>query len=107
MTGPRQPRTCSHLINAQTLTGVCQVVRMFSPCQFHVKGNYFQSKKLLPVIMTSLPVGVVVNVSELLLMSLAKMTVQVGKTIGQAVGDSKVRHVTIRVCPKDWLRPVN
>jgi len=40
--------------------------------------------------MTSLPVGVVVNVSELLLMSLAKMTVQVGKTIGQAVGDSKV-----------------
>jgi len=37
-----------------------------------------------------LHVGVVVNVTELLLMSLAKMTVQVGKTIGQAVGDSKV-----------------
>ena len=30
MTGPR---TCIHLINARTLTGVCQVVRMFSPCQ--------------------------------------------------------------------------
>ena len=24
-----QPRTCNHLINAQTLTGICQVVRMF------------------------------------------------------------------------------
>ena len=36
MTGPRQPRTCSQLINARTLTGVCQAVRMFSPCQFHV-----------------------------------------------------------------------
>ena len=35
MTGPRQPRTCSHPINARTLTGVCQAVRMFSPCQFH------------------------------------------------------------------------
>ena len=31
MTGPRQPQTCSHLINAQTLTGVCQAVRVFSP----------------------------------------------------------------------------
>ncbi|XP_065896527.1 spartin-like [Dysidea avara] len=38
--------------------------------------------------------GVVVNVSELLLMSLAKMTVQVGKTIGQAVGDSKMVDTT-------------
>ena len=28
MTRPRQPRTCSHPINAQTLTGVCQAVRM-------------------------------------------------------------------------------
>ena len=36
MTGPGQPRTCSHLINARTLTGVCQVVTMFSPCQFQV-----------------------------------------------------------------------
>ena len=36
MTGPGQPRICIHPINAQTLTGVCQVVRMFSPCQFHV-----------------------------------------------------------------------
>ena len=34
--------------------------------------------------------GVVVGVSELLLTSLAKMTVQVGKTVGQVVGDSKV-----------------
>ena len=33
MTGPQ---TCSHPINARMLTGVCQVVRMFSPCQFHV-----------------------------------------------------------------------
>ena len=31
-----QPRTCSHLINTQTLTGVCQAVRMFSPWQFLV-----------------------------------------------------------------------
>ena len=30
------PQTCSHPINAQTLAGVCQAVRMFSPCQFHV-----------------------------------------------------------------------
>ena len=36
MTEPRQPQTCSHLINARMLTGVCQVVRIFSPCQFHV-----------------------------------------------------------------------
>ena len=31
-----QPRTCSHPINARTLTGVFQAVRTFSPCQFHV-----------------------------------------------------------------------
>ena len=36
MTGPRWPRTCSHLIYARTLTGVYRVVRMFSPCYFHV-----------------------------------------------------------------------
>ena len=36
MTGPGQPQTCSHLINAQTLTGVCQAVSMFSLCQFQV-----------------------------------------------------------------------
>ena len=36
MTGPGRPRTCSHPINALTLTGVCQAVRMFSPCQFQV-----------------------------------------------------------------------
>ena len=36
MTVPRQPQTCSHLINARGLTGVCQAVRMFSPCQFQV-----------------------------------------------------------------------
>ena len=36
MTGPREPRTCSHPIYARTLTGVYQVVRMFSPCYFHV-----------------------------------------------------------------------
>lgn len=36
------------------------------------------------------PLGVVVGVSELLLTSLAKMTVQVGKTVGQAVSDSMV-----------------
>ena len=34
MTGPGQPQTCSHPINARTLIGVCQVVRMFSPYQF-------------------------------------------------------------------------
>jgi len=28
--------TCSHLINARTLTGVCQAVRMFSSCIFQV-----------------------------------------------------------------------
>ena len=33
---PRQPWTCSHLINAWMLTGVCQVIRIFSPCFFHV-----------------------------------------------------------------------
>ena len=36
MTGPRQPRTCSHPINAQMLTGVCQAVRIFSSYYFHV-----------------------------------------------------------------------
>ena len=36
MAGPGRPQTCSHPINAQTLTGVCEVVSMFSPCQFHV-----------------------------------------------------------------------
>ena len=36
MTGPGQPQTCSHPINARTLTGVCQAVKMFSPCQSHV-----------------------------------------------------------------------
>ena len=36
MTGPRWPRTCSHPIYARMLTGVYQVVRMFSPCYFHV-----------------------------------------------------------------------
>ena len=36
MIGPGQPRTRFHPINTQTLAGVCQAVRMFSPCQFHV-----------------------------------------------------------------------
>ena len=36
MTGPEQPQTCSHPTNAQMLTGVCQAVRILSPCQFHV-----------------------------------------------------------------------
>ena len=36
MTEPRQPQTCSHPINTRMLTGDCQAVRMFSPCQFHV-----------------------------------------------------------------------
>ena len=31
---PRQPQTCSHPIYAQTLTGVFQAIRMFSPCFF-------------------------------------------------------------------------
>ena len=31
-----QPRTCSHPINARTLTGVCRAVRMFSSCIFQV-----------------------------------------------------------------------
>ena len=35
---PWQPRTCSHPIYAQTLTGVCQAIRIFSPClRFVVK----------------------------------------------------------------------
>ena len=36
MTGPGWPRPCSHPIYARTLTGVYQVVRVFSPCYFHV-----------------------------------------------------------------------
>lgn len=36
--------------------------------------------------------GVVVGVSDLLLTSLAKMTVRIGKTVGQVVSDSKVCH---------------
>ena len=36
MTGPGQSQACSHPINTQMLTGVCQTVRMFSPCQFQV-----------------------------------------------------------------------
>ena len=36
MTGPGKLRTCSHPINTLMLTGVRQVVRMFSPCQFQV-----------------------------------------------------------------------
>ena len=36
MTVPGKPRVGSHPINAPTLTGVFQAVRMFSPCQFHV-----------------------------------------------------------------------
>jgi len=36
MTGPRQPRTCSHLIYAQMLTGVHQMVRYFLLAIFHV-----------------------------------------------------------------------
>ena len=36
MIGSGKPRTCSYLINAQILTGLCQVVRMLSPYQFHV-----------------------------------------------------------------------
>ena len=48
MTGPGQPRTCSHPINAQTLTGICQVVRMFSPCQYSYQRKHFNlSNKLV------------------------------------------------------------
>ena len=38
MTGPGQSQACSYPINARMLTGVCQVVRIFSPChdQFQV-----------------------------------------------------------------------
>ena len=36
MTGPEQPQTCSHPINAQMLTGVCQAVRIFSSYYFRV-----------------------------------------------------------------------
>jgi len=40
MTGPAasnlQPRTCSHPIYVQMLTGVCQVISMFSSCFFQV-----------------------------------------------------------------------
>jgi len=34
MIAPRQPQTCSHPIYARMLTGVCQAIRMFSPCFF-------------------------------------------------------------------------
>ena len=34
MTGPGQPQTWSHPVNARMLTGVCWAVRMFSPYQF-------------------------------------------------------------------------
>ena len=30
MTGPGQPRTCSHPIKARTLIGVCQAVRVIN-----------------------------------------------------------------------------
>jgi len=36
MTGPGQPRTCSHPIYARTFTGVHQAVRYFSSCYFCV-----------------------------------------------------------------------
>jgi len=36
MIAPRQPRTYSHLIYTQMFTGVCQAIRMFSLCFFHV-----------------------------------------------------------------------
>ena len=36
MIAPRQPQTYSHPIYAQTLTRVCQAIRMFSPCFFYV-----------------------------------------------------------------------
>ena len=61
--GHGKPRTCSHLINASTITGVCQAVRMFSPCQFHVyveeikypDGRVFKVCRwmLLPAVVTS------------------------------------------------------
>ena len=37
---PVQPRTCSHPIYARMLTGVCQAIRIFSPCFFHVFISY-------------------------------------------------------------------
>ena len=48
MTGPRQPRTCSHPINARMLTGVCQAIRMFSPRQFQVYICIFDKSKFHP-----------------------------------------------------------
>ena len=42
MTRSRQPRTCSHPIYAQTLTGVYQAVRYFSPCYFSCICMYSQ-----------------------------------------------------------------
>ena len=34
---PGQPQTCSHPIYARTLTGVCQVIRIFSLCFMYSK----------------------------------------------------------------------
>ena len=36
MTGRGRPQTCSHLISARMLTGLCQAVRIFSFYYFHV-----------------------------------------------------------------------
>ena len=36
MIASRQPQTCRHPNYSQTLTGVCQAIKMFSPCFFHV-----------------------------------------------------------------------
>ena len=47
MTGPRQPRTCSHPFNTKILTGVCQVVRVISPCQFQVYNIHRNSRERL------------------------------------------------------------
>ena len=33
---PGQPRACSHPIYARTLTGVCQAIKIFSPCFLYV-----------------------------------------------------------------------
>ena len=37
MTGTGQPQTCSHPINARTLTGVCQVFKIFSAYTYSYK----------------------------------------------------------------------
>ena len=60
MTGPGQPRTCSHPINTRTLTGVCQAVRTFSSylsysslCKARVFGpDFWPMTKLKVVIYT-------------------------------------------------------